>query len=81
MLLLGVVRPALRPDPPPTPPPETLSAVVDDTEALPAPTAGQPLALDAPKLQQQLIDARAMAKENPLVVANILRSWIDGAAA
>ena len=80
MLLLGVVRPALRPDPPPTPPPETLSAVVDDTEALPAPTADAPLALDAPKVQQQLTVARTMAKENPLAVASILRSWIAGAA-
>ena len=81
MLLLGVVRPALRPEPPPAPPPEMLSAVVDDTEALPAPTADEPLALDAPKVQRQLTDARTMAKENPLVVANILRTWIDGAPA
>jgi flagellar biosynthesis/type III secretory pathway M-ring protein FliF/YscJ len=54
--------------------------VVDDTEALPAPTAEAPLALDAPKVQQQLTVARTMAKENPLAVANILRSWIDAAA-
>ena len=79
MLLLGVVRPALRPDSP-LPPPEKLSAVVDDTEALPAPSAEELLALDAPKLQQQLTNAREMAKQNPLAVANILRTWIDGEA-
>jgi flagellar M-ring protein FliF len=81
MLLLGVVRPALRPDPPPPPPPEPLSAVADETEELPALTAEEQLALDAPKVQQQLTDAREMAKLNPLAVANILRTWIDGEAA
>jgi flagellar M-ring protein FliF len=80
MLLLGVVRPALRPDPPPAPALESLSAVVDDNEALPAPTAEDVLAIEAPKVQRQLTDARAMAKENPLAVSNILRTWIDGGA-
>ena len=78
MLLLGVVRPALRQDKPSAPPPEALSAVVDDTEPLPAITAEQQLALDAPKVQQQLTGAREMAKQNPMAVANILRNWIDG---
>ncbi|OGA97780.1 MAG: flagellar M-ring protein FliF [Burkholderiales bacterium RIFCSPHIGHO2_12_FULL_69_20] len=81
MLLLGVVRPALRPDAPPAPPapePSTLDAVVDDTEALPGPTQAELLALEAPKVEKQLIDARALAKENPQAVANMMRAWIDG---
>jgi len=80
MLLLGVVRPALRPAPPPPAPPDALSAVVDDNEPLPAITAEQQLLLDAPKMQQQLTDAREMAKLNPLAVSNILRTWMDGEA-
>ena len=78
MLLLGVVRPALRLDKPAARPPEALSALVDDTDSLPAITAEQRLALDAPKVQQHLTGAREMAKENPMAMANILRSWIDG---
>lgn len=80
MLLLGVVRPALRPDPPPPPDPAqaALDAVVDDTEALPGPTDADLLALEAPKVQKQLTDARALAKENPQAVANMMRAWMDG---
>ena len=82
MLLFGVVRPALRPDVPPAPPPEplqTLNAVVDDTEALPAPDSAEQLALENNlKVDAQLNDARALAKENPQAVANILRGWMDG---
>ena len=82
MLLFGVVRPALRPDPPPPPPPEpenALSAVVDDTEALPGPDEAELLALENnQKVEAQLTDARQLAKQNPVAVANILRSWMDG---
>lgn len=102
MLLLGVVRPALRPPKPPEPalpPPGTqLDAVVDDPEALPAPdgdaaaaaaaeaeaaaVAGGTL-IQAPMLIGESTDAQTMeqlrklAKENPVVVANILRSWFN----
>ena len=81
MLLLGVVRPALRPDVPPPLPLATLDAVVGGAEALPGPSAQEQLALAAPRVEQQLVDARAMARETPMAVANILRSWIDGQAA
>ena len=80
MLLLGVVRPALRPDAPPPKPEAALNAVVGDTEALPAPTAEEQLALEAPRIEKQLVDARGMARDSPLAVANILRTWIDGPA-
>jgi flagellar M-ring protein FliF len=79
MLLFGVVRPALRPALPPRPE-ATLDATVDDAEALPGPTAQEPLALEAPKVEHQLSEARTMARENPQAVANILRSWIDSPA-
>jgi flagellar M-ring protein FliF len=82
MLLFGVVRPALRPDPPPPPPPgpdTTLNAVVDDTEALPGPDEAELLALENnEKVEAQLTDARELAKQNPAAVANILRAWMEG---
>ncbi len=82
MLLFGVVRPALRPDPPPPPPPQpenTLNAVVDDTEALPGPDEADLLALENnQKVEAQLTDARELAKQNPVAVANILRAWMSG---
>ena len=81
MLLFGVVRPALRPDPPP-PAPEpdpSLNAVVDDKEALPGPDEAELLALENnQKVESQLTDARELAKQNPVAVANILRAWMSG---
>ncbi len=80
MLLLGVVRPALRPDPPPPEPeaPAQLDAVVDDAQALPGPDAAEQLALENQFVESKLTDARELAKSNPVAVANILRSWMDG---
>lgn len=82
MLLLGVVRPALRPDPPPPAPPEPeakLDAVVDDAQALPGPDEAELLALEnSQKVEAQLTDARELAKQNPVAVANILRAWMQG---
>ncbi|MBL8349794.1 MAG: flagellar M-ring protein FliF [Burkholderiaceae bacterium] len=77
MLLLGVVRPALRPPKPPLPE-ATLDARVDDAEPLPGPATPDPLALEAPKAENRLTEARTMARDNPQAVANILRNWIDG---
>ncbi len=82
MLLFGVVRPALRPEPPPpaaAAPEAALSAVVDDTEALPGPDQADQLLLETnQKVEAQLTDARGLAKQNPAAVANILRSWMEG---
>jgi len=81
MLLLGVIRPALRKDPPPPPPaepPAALDAVVDDTEALPGPDAAEVLALENAQVEKQLTDARELAKVNPVAVANIMRAWMEG---
>lgn len=79
MLLLGVVRPALKSDAPAAaqaPSQPALNAVVDDTEALPG--AGGRLALDAPKVEQQLTGARSLAKDNPEAVATMMRAWMTG---
>jgi flagellar M-ring protein FliF len=92
MLLLGLVRPALRqpkPVEPLLPPPGTqLDAVVDDPQALPeldgdalAAAAGSKIA--SPLLIGDSADVhtmdqlRALAKEKPAVVAEILRGWFN----
>jgi flagellar M-ring protein FliF len=36
------------------------------------------LALEGPKVEKQLADARAMALDNPAAVAAILRGWVNG---
>ena len=74
MMVFGVIRPALRPGPfgkPAT----TLDAMVDDVQTLPG--AISPLALGGPGSEGQLSSARAMALENPLAVASILRGWVS----
>ncbi len=81
MLLLGVVRPALRPDPVPAraePEALALDAVVDDNEDLPGAEDEQRLALEGPKVERRLTDARAMAKANPQAVAHMMRGWMSG---
>ena len=55
-----------------------INAVVDDDTALPE---GQVPALPAPKTNEHLDAARALAKENPAAVANIVRGWVSGEAA
>jgi flagellar M-ring protein FliF len=93
MLLLGLVRPALRqpkPVEPLLPPPGTqLDAVVDDPQALPDPEDDALLAAAAgsriasPLLIGDSADVntmeqlRALAKEKPAVVAEILRGWFN----
>jgi len=87
--VMVLVRPAVKAmvTPPPPPVPEKgsqLSTVVDDENALPG-ADGQPLlggpggrALAAPAVNQKLEAVRAMAKENPAAVANIVRGWVSG---
>jgi flagellar M-ring protein FliF len=75
LVLLGLVRPALKAAVAPRPPPApgaTLQAVVDDPQVLPA--------LPAPKSVAQLEGARALAKDNPAAVASIVRGWVGGEA-
>jgi flagellar M-ring protein FliF len=37
-----------------------------------------PRALEPPKVTEQLIGARQLAKENPAAVASIVRGWVSG---
>jgi flagellar M-ring protein FliF len=83
-LVFGVIRPALKPPAPPAGEEgkkdadgkPQLSARVDDPVARPG--SAEALALEAPKPNKQLEDARALAKENPQAVANILKGWVNG---
>jgi flagellar M-ring protein FliF len=76
LVFLGLVRPAVRlalaPRPPPAPG-SNLNVVAD--EVLPAPARIEP-----PRLSDQLLGARALAKENPAAVASIVRGWVSGEA-
>lgn len=77
MVLTKLIKPALTtllapPPPPPAPEPgSTVSEVVD--EPLPP-----PLALQAPVYANKLEAARAIARDNPAAVANIVRGWVNG---
>jgi flagellar M-ring protein FliF len=78
MVFFGMIRPAMKAalaPPPPPAPGAKLDAVVEDTQpaALPA--------LSAPRRNEHLDGARAMAKENPAAVANIVRNWVSGETA
>ena len=53
--------------------------VVDDTELLPGPD-GMPR-LEAPLHNEKLDRARALARDNPVAVANIVRDWMAGETA
>ena len=75
----GMIRPALKAALPApaiaangSAPGSTLSAVVDDPQDLPA--------LPAPKRDEQLASARALALENPAAVAGVVRGWVNGEA-
>ena len=82
-VLLGLVRPALKTVLTPLPAPAKggqLDAVVEDPELLP-PVGNGPPALESPALNGKLDAARALAKENPAAMANIMRGWVNGEAA
>lgn len=79
IIVFGLVRPALKAARPPEPEPveaAQLDAVADDALALPG--ADEIVALEAPKSLEKLELARSLARENPLVVANIVRGWMTG---
>ena len=54
-----------------------LHVVADDA----GPRAGAMPALEAPRNSEHLEGARAIAKQNPAAVANIVRTWVNGEAA
>lgn len=77
--VFGLVRPAIKaaaaPKPEEVETAHELDAVVDDENELP--DGGLPR-LEAPVSNEKLERARALAKENPVAVANIVRGWISG---
>ena len=80
--VFGMIRPAIKaaaPAPVPDDKPETVDEVVDDAELLPG-GAGMPR-LEAPLHNEKLERARALARDNPVAVANIMRDWMAGETA
>jgi flagellar M-ring protein FliF len=83
LVLLGLVRPALKGAARPRAIPmaggtlDALEAEQPERPALPAPTRKNELLPVSPE-QMQLEDARRLAKENPMAVANILKTWVNG---
>lgn len=79
IIVLGLVRPALKLGRNPSPL-RTLETTVQDPLSLPSPEASPPVALlgGQPSLQQaQLEDIRQLAKQNPGTVANVVRNWVN----
>ena len=84
VLILKLIRPAVLQmlAPPPAPVPGTgLNAVVDDDEVLPAIEGRKTTQLAGPAKNEKLEAVRALAKENPAAVANIVRGWVNGETA
>ena len=75
LMVFGLVRPALKAMKPPAPEKPVLEAVVDDPLQLPG--IG-PAVIEAPRSTEKLDAARAIAKQNPAAVANIVRDWASG---
>jgi flagellar M-ring protein FliF len=95
IIFLGVVRPALRDmrRPPttaneqataavgPNGEPLQLDAVLDDQNERPALLPKPTAASNEPTAEMlRLDDARRLAKENPVAVANIIKNWVSGEA-
>lgn len=93
IVLFGLVRPGLRaiavaaPTPPalvPLPGAQ-LNAMVSETPLRPALASPEAAALPSPSQevpeQARLEGARQMARQNPVAVANIVKSWVNGDAA
>jgi flagellar M-ring protein FliF len=82
MILFGLVKPALKAATevvsPVAAPGNNVNVVADEAVALPGATTPM---LEAPRNDERLAGARAIAKENPAAVANIVRGWVKGEAA
>jgi len=71
-LAFGVLRPVLRTLATPVAPPA--GALADGTAAVP----GEPGALPAPAAHDPVAAARAIAKQDPKVVAAVVKNWVAG---
>ncbi|HJV62310.1 MAG TPA: flagellar basal-body MS-ring/collar protein FliF, partial [Albitalea sp.] len=75
IVFFGLIRPALKAllAKPAVVPGANLNVVSDD-DLVPV----APRVLEAPKMSDQLVGARLLAKENPAAVASIVRGWVSG---
>lgn len=83
LVLMGLVRPGLKlmkaPNPPPKPVAPQLDALVNEEPERP----GLPMPVDdgTPTPDQlRLADAKRLAMDNPVAVANIVKGWVNGEA-
>ena len=79
VILFGLVRPALKVALADAPRSAPLHVVADESAGQSAPQRA-PMALPAPRSTDRLDTARAVAKQNPAAVANIVREWVKGDA-
>ncbi len=79
LLLLGLMRPALKAM---AAPPAAESSQLDalEAEALERPALPSPGPAQPTPEQLRLEDARALARQNPIAVANIVKTWVNGDA-
>jgi len=86
LVLLGLVRPALKALGSPRAIPmagaqlDALEADQPERPALPAPAKREQQAVATPE-QLRLEEARALARSNPVAVANIVKNWVGGETA
>ncbi|MBP6270210.1 MAG: flagellar M-ring protein FliF [Rhizobacter sp.] len=80
LVFFGMVKPGLNAALAPAVPlpGSAIDASVDDVEVLPGLPQGEVRALEAPRNTESLDAARALAKENPAAVAQIVRGWVSG---
>lgn len=82
LVILGLVRPAMRTLSRPVVTTTKLNAIESETPDRPALSAPKSTeVLPATPEQLRLEDARALAKSNPVAVANIVKNWVNGEAA
>ncbi|WP_027997021.1 flagellar basal-body MS-ring/collar protein FliF [Simplicispira psychrophila] len=83
LVVLGLVRPALKAMSNPVPVPVLAGVQLDALEAdqPQRPALAGPQELDPTAEQLRLEDARALALSNPMAVANIMKNWVNGDAA
>jgi len=86
IVVFGAIRPAInaaKPLPPTEEEKNKLNAVVDDEQELPGLDGavgpdGQPLQqIEGPAVDPRLEAARRLAKENPLAIATLVKSWVN----
>lgn len=80
LIVLTTIRPALKSllSPPSPPPGTSLDTVIDDTALLPDQDTAGALSLPSPGHEQRLDSARQLAQQNPVAVAHVLRSMMNG---